>query len=136
MNCWNPLKLERYSAAGNGVRECLKSIEMNNGKSAAKQPGNGLKVQRLEHGVSKETVKLHECVASAMNGRRYSLSCRETGRSSINRSSITSLLGHARSVDRSTGDRHRSFNAFVRKRERKALRLLRRQSEMAGKFTG
>ena len=65
MNCWNPLKLERHSGAGDGEREGLKSIEMYNGQSASKQLGDELKVQRLEHGVSlRETVKLHECAAT------------------------------------------------------------------------
>ena len=121
MNCWNPLKLDRNSAAGNGERECMRSIEMDNGKSAAKRPGDGPKVQRLEHGVSQETVKLHECVAPENNGRRYSLSCRETGRSLINRGSTTSLLGHAHSFDRRTVDSNRAKHPVVRQCKRKAL---------------
>jgi hypothetical protein len=65
VNCWNLLKLERHSVAGNGERDGLKSIEMNNGQSAAKRLGDESKVQRLGHGVSLgETVEPHECVAT------------------------------------------------------------------------
>jgi hypothetical protein len=72
VNCWNPLKLERHSVAGNGERDGLKSVEMYNGQSAAKRLGDESKVQRLGHGVSAaqvgEMVEPHECVATGHTG--------------------------------------------------------------------